>query len=59
MSVHPPFDPGTVEAVVFTVEKPFLALNTRQTDTEKSEHKGFAQLLTGCAAAMEWRGATV
>ncbi len=37
---------------VFSVEKPSLAFNTLQTDTEKSEHKGFAQLLKGCAAAI-------
>lgn len=37
---------------VFSVEKPFLALNTLQTETEQSEHKGFAQLLKGCAAAI-------
>jgi len=37
---------------VFSVEKPFLAFNTLQTETEKSEHKGFAQLLKGCAAAI-------
>ena len=37
---------------VFSVDKPLLALNTLQTDTERSEHKGFAQLLKGCAAAV-------
>ncbi|SHJ16435.1 TIGR02391 family protein [Malonomonas rubra DSM 5091] len=37
---------------VFSVEKPFLAFNTLQTETERSEHKGFAQLLKGCAAAI-------
>ena len=37
---------------VFSVEKPFLAINTLQTETERSEHKGFAQLLKGCAAAV-------
>jgi len=37
---------------VFSVEKPVLAFNTLQTETEKSEHKGFAQLLKGCAAAI-------
>ena len=37
---------------VFSVEKPFLAFNTLQTETEKSEHKGFAQLLKGCSAAI-------
>jgi uncharacterized protein (TIGR02391 family) len=43
MSAHPPFD---------SVEKPLLAFNTLQTETEKSEHKGFAQLLKGCLAAI-------
>jgi uncharacterized protein (TIGR02391 family) len=37
---------------VFSVEKPLLAFNTLQTETEKSVHKGFAQLLKGCAAAI-------
>jgi uncharacterized protein (TIGR02391 family) len=37
---------------VFSVERPFLAFNNLQTETEKSEHKGFAQLLKGCAAAI-------
>ncbi|EMG38583.1 hypothetical protein PCS_00213 [Desulfocurvibacter africanus PCS] len=36
----------------FSIEKPYLAFNTLQTETEKSEHKGFAQLLKGCAAAI-------
>jgi uncharacterized protein (TIGR02391 family) len=37
---------------VFSVENPRLAFNTLQTETERSEHKGFAQLLKGCAAAI-------
>ena len=37
---------------VFSIEKPILALNTLQTETEKSEHKGFAMLLKGCFAAI-------
>lgn len=36
---------------VFSVEQPILAFNTLQTETEKSEHKGFAALLKGCFAA--------
>lgn len=36
----------------FSIENPSLAFNTLQTETEKSEHKGFAQLLKGCAAAI-------
>lgn len=37
---------------VFLVEKPLLAFNTLRTETEKSEHKGFAALLKGCFAAV-------
>lgn len=37
---------------VFSIENPILALNFLKTDTEKSEHKGFAQLLKGCFAAV-------
>ncbi len=37
---------------VFSVEQPILALNTLQTETEKTEHKGFASLLKGCFAAV-------
>lgn len=36
---------------VFSIEQPILAFNTLRTDTEKSEHKGFAALLKGCFAA--------
>lgn len=37
---------------VFSIERPILAINTLQTETEKSEHKGFASLLKGCFAAV-------
>lgn len=37
---------------VFSIETPILVLNTLQTETEKSEHKGFATLLKGCFAAI-------
>ncbi len=37
---------------VFSVERPVLAFNTLQTETERSEHKGFAALLKGCFAAV-------
>jgi uncharacterized protein (TIGR02391 family) len=37
---------------VFSLERPILALNTLQTETEKSEHKGFAMLLKGCFGAV-------
>jgi len=37
---------------VFSIKKPLLAINTLQTETERSEHKGFAALLKGCFAAI-------
>ncbi len=37
---------------VFFVERPLLAFNRLKTETEKSEHKGFAALLKGCFAAI-------
>lgn len=37
---------------VFSVDRPMLAINSLRTETEKSEHKGFAQLLKGCFAAV-------
>ena len=37
---------------VFSVNRPALAFNTLRTDTEKTEHKGFASLLKGCFAAV-------
>lgn len=37
---------------VFAVDRPVLALNSLQTETEKSEHKGFAALLKGCFGAV-------
>lgn len=37
---------------VFSIERPVLAINTLQTETEKTEHKGFAALLKGCFAAI-------
>jgi uncharacterized protein (TIGR02391 family) len=37
---------------VFAIDKPLLAINTLQTETEKSEHKGFAALLKGCFGAI-------
>lgn len=37
---------------VFSVERPVLAFNTLQTETERSEHKGFAALLKGCFSAV-------
>ncbi|MEQ9326452.1 MAG: TIGR02391 family protein [Rhodospirillales bacterium] len=37
---------------VFSAERPVLAFNTLQTETERSVHKGFASLLKGCFAAV-------
>jgi uncharacterized protein (TIGR02391 family) len=37
---------------VFSIEKPLLAINTLRTETERSEHKGFAALLKGCFSAV-------
>lgn len=37
---------------VFSIERPVVAFNALQTETEKSEHKGFASLLKGCFAAV-------
>lgn len=37
---------------VFSIDRPILAINSLQTETEKSEHKGFAALLKGCFAAI-------
>ncbi len=37
---------------VFSVERPVLAFNTLRTETERTEHKGFAALLKGCFAAV-------
>lgn len=37
---------------VFSIEQPLLAINTLRTETERSEHKGFAALLKGCFAGI-------
>jgi uncharacterized protein (TIGR02391 family) len=37
---------------VFSIDKPILAINTLRTETERSEHKGFALLLKGCFAGV-------
>jgi uncharacterized protein (TIGR02391 family) len=37
---------------VFSIDRPVLAINSLRTETEKSEHKGFASLLKGCFAAV-------
>ena len=38
--------------MVLLIDHPVLAINTLQTETERSEHKGFAALLKGCFAAV-------
>jgi uncharacterized protein (TIGR02391 family) len=45
-------DGAALVDAVFSIDRPLLALNTLRTETEKSEHKGFAQLLKGCFAAV-------
>ena len=37
---------------VFSIKQPLLAFNTLRTETERSEHKGFASLLKGCFSAL-------
>lgn len=37
---------------VFSIEHPILAFNTLRTESERSEHRGFAALLKGCFAAV-------
>ena len=39
--------------VVFNVDIPYLALNTLRTDTEKSEQRGFTNLLKGTFGVLE------
>ena len=45
-------DGAALVDMVFSVEAPILAFNTLRTETEKSEHKGFAMLLKGCFGAV-------
>jgi uncharacterized protein (TIGR02391 family) len=45
-------DGATLIDHVFSIERPMLALNSLQTESERSEHKGFAMLLKGCFAAI-------
>jgi uncharacterized protein (TIGR02391 family) len=44
-------DGAALVDLVFSLDRPVLAFNTLRTETEKSEHKGFAALLKGCFAA--------
>jgi uncharacterized protein (TIGR02391 family) len=45
-------DGASLVDAAFSIKSPRLALNTLITETERSEHKGFAQLLKGCFAAV-------
>lgn len=45
-------DGAALVDVVFSVDHPILALNSLRTETERSEHKGFATLLKGCFATV-------
>ena len=45
-------DGASLVDIVFSVNRPILAFNRLQTETENSEHKGFAALLKGCFAAV-------
>lgn len=38
--------------VVFAIDRPILAFNALQTETERNEHKGIANLLRGCCGAI-------
>ena len=46
------YDGARLVDTVFSIEKPLLAMNTLQTETERSEHKGLALLLKGCFGAV-------
>jgi uncharacterized protein (TIGR02391 family) len=45
-------DGAALVDTVFSIERPILAMNALRSETEKSEHKGFAALLKGCFAAV-------
>lgn len=45
-------DGATLVDRVFSVERPVLAINTLRTETERTEHKGFATLIKGCFLAV-------
>ena len=46
------YDGARLVDKVFSIDKPLLAMNTLRTETERSEHKGFALLLKGCFSAV-------
>ena len=45
-------DGAALVDLVFSIERPLLALNSLRTETERSQHKGFAALLKGCFGAI-------
>ena len=45
-------DGATLVDRVFAINRPIIAFNALQTETERSEHTGFATLLKGCFAAI-------
>jgi len=47
-----PQDGAELVDKVFSVERPYLVFNTLQTESERSEHKGFAMLLKGAHGAI-------
>jgi uncharacterized protein (TIGR02391 family) len=47
-----PLDGAPLVDNVFASDHPLLAINSLRTETEKSEHKGFAMLLKGCFGAV-------
>ena len=45
-------DGANLVDTVFSMSRPILAFNSLRSETEKSEHKGYAALLKGCFAAV-------
>ena len=45
-------DGAALVDLVFSIGRPLLALNSLRTETERSQHKGFAALLKGCFGAI-------
>jgi len=45
-------DGAALVDTVFSIDRPILAINSLRTESERSEHKGFAALLKGCFGAV-------
>ncbi len=45
-------DGATLVDQVFAIERPLLAMNTLRSESERSQHRGFAALLKGCFGAV-------